>query len=353
MSVRIGSLFSGYGGLDQAVTALWGGSVAWHADLDPPAAAVLAHHAPTVPNHGDITGIDWHRVEPVSVLTGGFPCQDLSSAGRRAGMAPGTRSGLWSHMAHAISCLRPETVVIENVRGLLSAPANRDVEPEPDAVGNRRTQPVLRGLGAVLGDLAQLGYDARWYGLRAADVGAPHGRFRVFLVAADTDDLRRQRDRVTRHGRAGSAHRGDSAAHPDSPGRQGREPAGRYDLPARGAVADTDGRRRRAIQPDHGPWQPDPAWGDYAAAITRWQRLLGRPAPAPTIPGRHGNPALNPAFTEWLMGLNEGHVCAVPRLSRTAQLRLLGNGVVPQQATAALRHLTNHAVALDTPEAAA
>ncbi|QOC94297.1 MULTISPECIES: hypothetical protein [Micromonospora] len=87
--------------------------------------------------------------------------------------------------------------------------------------------------------------------------------------------------------------------------------------------------------------QPDAdRWGVYAAAVARWELLLGRPAPEPTQPGRHGKPVLAPPFVEWLMGLDTGHVTdptlAVPR---TAALRVLGNGVVPQQAAVALRLL--------------
>jgi DNA (cytosine-5)-methyltransferase 1 len=89
----IGSLFSGAGGLDMAVEAATGGRTAWHAELNPAACQVLAHRWPDVPNLGDITAVDWADVPPVSILCGGFPCQDVSSAGRRAGIAEGTRSG--------------------------------------------------------------------------------------------------------------------------------------------------------------------------------------------------------------------------------------------------------------------
>jgi DNA (cytosine-5)-methyltransferase 1 len=137
---------------------------------------------PDAPNLGDITTIDWATVEPVDVITGGSPCQDLSAAGQRAGMTTGTRSNLWVAMREAIAILRPRLVVWENVRGAYSAPADSGVEPCPGCVGDRPGV-SMRALGRVLGDLSELGYDAVWHGLRAADVGAPHARFRVFVVA--------------------------------------------------------------------------------------------------------------------------------------------------------------------------
>lgn len=92
-------------------------------EINEPGARVFAHHWRDAPNLGDVTDIDWNDVPPVDILCGGFPCQDGSTVGKQAGLAPGTRAGLWSHMAAAIDALQPEFVVIENVRGLLSAPA--------------------------------------------------------------------------------------------------------------------------------------------------------------------------------------------------------------------------------------
>jgi site-specific DNA-cytosine methylase len=76
--MRIGSLFSGYGGLEQGVQAVLGGSTAWVSDIDKGACKILAHRYPDAPNLGDISKVDWSQVEPVDVLTGGFPCQDVS-----------------------------------------------------------------------------------------------------------------------------------------------------------------------------------------------------------------------------------------------------------------------------------
>lgn len=181
--LRIGGLFFGYGGLDMAVQSVLGGELAWVSEIDRGACQIIAHRYPGVPNIGDITAVDWSTVEPVDILTGGSPCQDLSTAGRRAGMNAGTRSNLWVAMREAIAALRPRLVVWENVRGALSADAASDLEPCPGCVGDDRDKPVLRALGRVLGDLASLGYDARWHGVRASDMGAPHERFRIILIA--------------------------------------------------------------------------------------------------------------------------------------------------------------------------
>lgn len=181
--MKIGSLFSGYGGLDLAVSSVTGAEVAWHCEWDEAPSKILDARFPGVPNYRDVSKVDWTQVEPVDILTGGFPCQDLSLAGKRAGMKEGTRSGLWSEFHKAIDVLKPRLVVIENVRGLLSATAHSDMEPCPWCMGDNAGEPPLRALGAVLGDLADIGYDCKWVGLRAADAGAPHNRFRVFIIA--------------------------------------------------------------------------------------------------------------------------------------------------------------------------
>ncbi len=180
--MKIGSLFSGYGGLDLAVEAVTGAELAWVCEWDDAPSKILATHYPDVPNYRDVSQVDWSAVEPVDILTGGFPCQDLSLAGKRAGLKEGTRSGLWSEYFKAIEILKPRLVVIENVRGILSATAHSDLERCEWCMGDGSGEPSLRALGAVLGDLASIGYDARWQGVRAADAGAPHNRFRVFIV---------------------------------------------------------------------------------------------------------------------------------------------------------------------------
>lgn len=192
--VKIGSLFSGAGGLDMAVAEVFGGTIVWHSEIDKAASKVLAYRFPDVPNLGDITAVGWDDVPAVDVLCGGFPCQDVSTAGKRAGIKDGTRSGLWAIFADAIDALRPQVVIIENVRGLLSATAHRDMESDDAVMGDRAGGPVLRAAGAVLGDLADLWYCARWATVSAASVGAPHRRERVFIVATIADTSGNGRD---------------------------------------------------------------------------------------------------------------------------------------------------------------
>lgn len=131
----------------------------WFVDNDPFCQAVLRKHWPSTPIYGDIKEVGAHNLAPVDLLCGGFPCQDLSVAGRGAGLG-GARSGLWSEFARLIGELRPSYVVVENV-------------------------PVLRsrGLGRILGEMAELGYDAEWNVISAADAGAPHLRKRIWIVA--------------------------------------------------------------------------------------------------------------------------------------------------------------------------
>lgn len=183
-----GELFAGVGGLERGVEAVFGTRAAFFAEVDPAPSKVLAHRYPGVPNLGDVTKVRWADAPKVRVLSGGFPCTDVSLAGRRAGMK-GTRSGLWSEFARAIDELRPDWVVIENVRGLLSTEAVGVVEQCPWCVGDDGGQPCLRALGAVLADLAELGFDAEWLGVPASDVGAPHQRFRVFILAWPAENI--------------------------------------------------------------------------------------------------------------------------------------------------------------------
>lgn len=181
--LRVGSLFSGYGGLDLAVLELLDAEMTWHCEWEEAPSKILEKHFPGVPNYRDVTKVDFLSIEQVDVLTGGFPCQDLSLAGKRAGLKEGTRSGLWHEFARAIEELQPKLVIIENVRGLLSAKADNGMEYSKEDLDDWGSRPVFTAIQAVLGSLADLGYDAKWTGVRASDTGAAHNRFRMFIIA--------------------------------------------------------------------------------------------------------------------------------------------------------------------------
>ena len=382
MTLRIGSLFSGYGGLDLAVQSVYDAEHAWFCEFDPAPSRILAHHWPDVPNLKDVTAVNWATVEPIDILTGGFPCQDVSAAGRRAGMTDGTRSGLWSHMAHAIDILRPQLVVIENVGGLFSARAASVMESHPWCLGGDGTGSdtvLLRAIDAVLSTLSELGYDAEWTALRASDVGAPHGRLRVFITAHPSGGGSGGWSALPLAGGTGEPDAAAAGADPrpgpsgDTPGLtllptpmtsyssrdvetwRAQRPAGNGNvreavgdlaivaeqiLPTPRATDGTKGGPSRAGS--SGDLMPTSAvqserFGPYAPAIQRWEQVLGRPAPDPTEPGKN-RPRLAAKFVEFLMGLPDGHVTGVG-LTRPQELKALGNGVVPQQGAAALAHL--------------
>ncbi|MFF4972709.1 DNA cytosine methyltransferase [Streptomyces sp. NPDC001083] len=379
------ALCAGYGGLETAIRAGIGGRIAAYAENDPHAAAVFAAHHPGVPNLGDITAVDWQQVRDLyrpDVIGAGFPCRNISNAGRRDGIH-GQWSRVWKNVAAAVGVLRPRLVFLENVAALRS-----------------------RGLDVVAQDLAAHGYDVRWTCLRAGDpeVGAPHPRDRWFAVGhpADADPHHLGRHWRPRHlpeaqGRDEPAHRGDETAPapvggvsllPTPAARDWKSSAsnllGRNARPLNEVVvnllptptarrygtnrsASGGASSRPSIEylvrdllptpkasdgPHGGPNQRDTSgryylpgqavrldaqWvagdgTDYGPAIHRWEAVTGRPAPCPTEPGTRGNRRLSPVFVEWLMGLPAGWVTDVPDIPRKEQLKILGNGVIPQQA---------------------
>lgn len=302
--LRVGSLFSGYGGLDLAVLNIFDAEVVWHCEWDDEPSKILDAHWPGVPNFRDVSKVDFTQVPQVDVLTGGFPCQDLSLAGKRAGLVEGTRSGLWHEFARAISELQPKLVVIENVRGILSAKASNGMEYDPEVVDGWGGEPVFTAIQAVLGSLADLGYDARWTGLRAADAGAPKSRIEDQVQLIPTPTTRDYKDGQAEHQRAG--------------------------------VVQTDTVARAIFNSGE---VNEISWGKFEPAIRRWEAILGRVAPAPTKPdGKDGAHRLSSEFTEWMMGVPAGWITGVG-LKRNSELKACGNGVVPQQAELALRIL--------------
>ena len=383
--MRIGSLFSGYGGLDIAVQNVYGGSVVWYSEIEKAACTVLAERHPGVRNLGDIKAVDWSTVEPVDILTGGYPCQPFSNAGNRKGTED--ERHLWPYVRDAIATLRPMVTILENVDGHRSL-----------------------GLDIVLGDLAQMGMSARWGVVRASDTGAPHKRARVFIVAYPEHDglngatvtgsigesqdqgrlcqfERCDPDIVTYpggdgygkqlHARAMASVEGQATNSTQQWERARREFEPRspddasdtYGSRLQGSDIGTAARRGPGASPtgvecasdnrtstngdtdgnEFGEIEKVPPvgaessgvcaidWGKYAPAIRRWETVLDRPAPAPTVE-RKDKRQLNPQFVEWMIGLELGHVTG-HGLSAAQELKMLGNGVVPQQAELALRML--------------
>ena len=256
---------------------------------------------------GDVTTVNPHDLAEVDVVTAGFPCQPYSQAGSRRGEKD--ERAIFQYIGDAIGILRPGVVFLENVAAITS----------------------LGGI-SVIGTLASHGYDTRFGTLRASTIGAPHQRNRWFCVATNTDGARRgeQRGAVPMGEKLVSPECGSGASWgetttADTDSRAGTRrnewtPSG-HSTPSGGHVAGC------SVQ-DGGPW------GDYAPAIRHWEQVLGRAAPDPLVDGR-----LNHWLVEWMMGLSPGHVCSIAE-SRTAALRCLGNGVVPQQGYAALQLLT-------------
>lgn len=373
--MKIGSLFTGTGALDMAARAVFGGEVVWHSDIKPAAVSLLEHRHSDIPNIGDLTRL-FPAIGPVprealdlaaEILLGGWPCQPHSSAGKRLG--EDDPRALWPNVRRAIAELRPRLFLGENVARVTS---------------NGELRRVVRSL-------AEIGYVGSWRCITAEEVGAPHKRDRLFLLAVRADAAADTLGQLVRDepgrggwpGGAGAGIAGDHGAeralrllktptanlgsnggtqHPDKRKAGGHGPtlAGEVEwlLPQPGkllptpAVADARNTRNatagRTPENDrhHSGWTlSDVAfadrWGIYTDAVARWAPIVGRPAPEPVMPSpkRGGRPILAPAFVEWMMGLPAGWVTGVPGLTRAQQLSMLGDGVVPLQAEAAYRAL--------------
>jgi DNA (cytosine-5)-methyltransferase 1 len=163
MQITFGSLFAGIGGFDLGFERA-GMTCKWQVEIDDYASRVLAKHWPNVHRERDIRECGKHNLQPVDVICGGFPCQDISYAGLGAGL-DGERSGLFFEAIRVVRELQPRVVVLENVSALLT-----------------------RGMDRVLGTLAQIGYDAEWHCIPASAVGAPHVRDRVFVIGRKRSD---------------------------------------------------------------------------------------------------------------------------------------------------------------------
>ncbi len=169
--LRVLDLFSGIGGFSLGLERTGGFETVAFCEIEPFPRKVLAKHWPKVPIYDDVRTLTKDILDrdgiAVDVITGGFPCQDLSTAGNKRGLEEGTRSGLWSEIIRLTCELRPQFVTVENVSNLLRGPAEKPG----------------KWFGRVLGDLAECGYNAEWQNIPASALGAPHRRERVWFVA--------------------------------------------------------------------------------------------------------------------------------------------------------------------------
>ena len=305
MTLTVGSLFSGIGGIDLGLQRA-GMTVKWHSEIDPYACRVLKKHWPAVPNLGDIKTINWKEVEKVDVICGGYPCQPFSTAGKRNGEEDPRH--LWPWVREAISELRPQYAILENVRGHLS----------------------LGGL-SVIGELASIGYDAEWRVISAASVGANHKRDRIVIVAYPSELFSNGSDNNSRVGMESETipELGDSGGSTD--------------------VADSDdsgsGTSQCGINSDRSEESQERQFAQSGFSgcrsdVANTKKQCGN--------GRRNGDIFGQSATDWIQGTLRGKGChggftnweVEPDVGRVAhgipsrvdRLRGLGNAVVPQVA---------------------
>ena len=293
--LRVLDLFAGIGGFSLGLERTGGFETVAFCEIEPFPRKVLTKHWPKVPQYEDVRELTGDRLAAdgitVDVITGGFPCQDISTAGKQSGISDGTRSGLWSEIARLVGEIRPRYVIVENVAALLSGPSER------------------RGgwFGRVLGDLATLRYDAEWHCIPATYVGAPHRRDRVWLVAYPQS--------IISNGGSNDSGQDQTAPCEGTVGKCSR------------ALADAASQQNRWVQQPR--VQPDFATGRHRNdAHTDSEGLQERegkdpkgawPIIRPVAPGVRG----------WIPEPNVGRVAnGVPY--RAQRLKALGNAVVPQ-----------------------
>jgi DNA (cytosine-5)-methyltransferase 1 len=288
--LRVLDLFSGIGGFSIGLERTGGFETVAFCEIEPFPRRVLAKHWPGVPCYHDVRELTAERLAAdgigVDAICGGFPCQDISLAGKGAGM-DGERSGLWSEYARLIGELRPRYVIVENVAALLG-----------------------RGLDRVLRDLAALGFDAEWHCIPASAVGAPHRRDRLWIIAHPNGDADGQQ---CNHAGEGANYAQSDIVLADAASERRGEEGGfrRHQQTERAAggseaVADANSNDVQRQQPRQ----------SHAA---QWQRSIPRPT-GPLVTGVGG---------EWLPEPDVGRVVdGFP--ARAHRLRALGNSVVPQ-----------------------
>ncbi|MEU9495453.1 DNA cytosine methyltransferase [Streptomyces sp. NPDC048215] len=314
------SLCTGVGALDKAVEHLTGATTAVYAEKDPRAAQVMATLLPGIVNLGSIDQINYRdvaaRYPTLRTLVTGWPCQGISNNGHRLGLDD-PRSGLWRNVDQAIDHIRPDEAFLENVAAL-----------------------KRRGLDVVSDHLNRRGYDLYWTITHASSVGAPHGRPRFLGYAIPgtgvTVEVPAPAPTVAPVARLLPTPK---ASDGPNGGPNQRDGQGNYYLPGVAVRLDEN-------------WRAPDLGHDYGPAIRRWENIIGRPAPAPTSPDARGNLRISPAFTEWVMGLDEGLITRHTGMPRPQQIKRAGNSVVTLQAVAGYRALrTAAALAARVPTA--
>jgi DNA (cytosine-5)-methyltransferase 1 len=316
--LKIGSLCTGYGGLDLAVEAYFDAETIWCAEIDKYASQVIEQRL-NITNYGNIKNIDWALLEPIDILTAGYPCQPFSHAGYRKGTDD--ERHIFPFILEAISTLRPRYAVMENVRGHLSL-----------------------GLKEVLEGLASIGYDARWEIVRASQVGAPHQRARLFIVAYPKSGGSGIQSIGNQSQESKLGNNSETTANTNC---NACEESRRADRGISSQTSEIINGSDRSIH--RGCYKDVSYSNDQHKSHNGQMQGLGRRFTSrcemhmqepPNALDQEGK--LNAYFVEYMMGLPKGWVTETG-LSRAQQLKMLGNGVVPQQAELALELLlTRH-----------
>ena len=303
--MKVGSFCTGYGGLDLAVEQYYNAELSWVSEIDNNCNKLLEKRF-NKPNLGDLTSVNWEDVEPVDIICAGFPCQPFSDAGSKKGDKD--ERAIFPLVAESIGVLRPRYVFLENVAGITTTRNGGGLD--------------------VVGLLTQMGYDCRWGIIRASDIGACHQRARWFCVASDSNSDREGGGQTGTVREQGNNERQINKVRPD---RSSSLPASDSDSSRLQQQCGSITMEERHRTPERDSCEID--WGKYTGAIRRWSETIGRPPPPPAKDLK-----LSSSFVEWMMGLPEGWVCDLG-LPRTVELKMLGNGVVPQQALLALELL--------------
>lgn len=300
--MKIGSLFTGIGGLELGVfntvasTVPYDNDIEWIAETDGNALKILEHSTMFhgVPNIGDVTKIDWTTVPDVDCITGGTPCQDFSYLGTRKGLE-GEKSSLLYTFIEAVKAKKPEYVLWENVPGALT-----------------------KGAYDVLLDmLNEADYSTSSVILPASSLGMPHKRRRIFVFAERTEQLA-----IPFNTQLVEVRPDTRLCYLPTPNRSRMD--GRK----------SPGYPKRPSFYDLKHWSEDEVRASYGEAIELWEQTLGREAPPLAKP----KGVLNVEFIEWMMGFPKGWVTDADNVSRTAKLAALGNACTPPQASEAFYH---------------